>query len=412
MWPAELGSPAQYRVVRMIARMNVGGPAHHVMNLCTGLASDYPSLLVTGSVEPGEADMLEEARARGIAVLSIPELGREIRPARDVAVVRRLVQVLRLVRPELVDTHTAKAGTVGRLAARLAGVPRRVHTFHGHVFRGYFGAAKTRAFVRIERALARLTDCVVALSEAQRRDLVEEFRICDDERVRVIPLGLDLTSFTSSNRDAGAAFRASLDAGTRPVVTIVGRLAPVKNHELFLAAAAELTASGREYVFAVVGGGSEEARLRALAEQLGLADRVRFLGWRQDLPAIYGGSDVVVLTSRDEGTPVCLIEAVAARCPVVATTVGGVPDVLRGVSTAQLAAPGDAAAVAAAVARTLDSPPPAAATAAAAERIKRTYAMGRLLQESRALYDELTASRLSDARAPQLFRSWRTRCAT
>jgi hypothetical protein len=163
-------------VVRVIARLNVGGPARHVMNLCTGLAEEYPSLLVTGSVEPGEADLVGEARARGIHVLCIPELGREIRPGRDLRVLARLVSVLRRVRPELVDTHTAKAGAVGRLAARLAGVPRRVHTFHGHVFRGYFGAARTRGFIGIERALASATDRVVVLSETQRRDLVEEFR--------------------------------------------------------------------------------------------------------------------------------------------------------------------------------------------------------------------------------------------
>jgi glycosyltransferase involved in cell wall biosynthesis len=382
------------------------------MNLCTGLADDYPALLVTGTVEAGEADMLEEARARGIAVLTIPELGREIRPGRDMAVVRRLVEVLRRVRPELVDTHTAKAGTVGRLAARIAAVPRRLHTFHGHVFRGYFGAAKTGGFVRIERALASLTDRVIALSEAQRRDLVEQFRICAAERVRVIPLGLDLSPFASADPAAVRAFRASVGAERRPIVSIVGRLAPVKNHDLFLDAASLLSAGGRELVFAVVGGGSEEARLRARADALGVAHRVRFLGWRRDLPVIYHGSDAVVLTSHEEGTPVCLIEALAARRPVVATAVGGVPDVLRGVSTARLVPPGDAAAIAEAINAAIDAPPSPAGTAAGAARITRTYAMSRLLQESRALYDELAASKSRRRRVPLPFRSRRTRCAT
>jgi len=380
--------PGKYRVVRIIARLNVGGPAHHVMNLSEGLSDAFPTLLVTGAVDEGEADVLADARARGIDVLFLPELGRSIRPGNDLVAILKLVRLLRKVRPEIVHTHTAKAGTLGRLAARAARVPIVIHTFHGHIFRNYFGPRKSQVFVRIERGLARLTDCVIAISASQRLDLLEEFRICEDARLRVVPLGLDLRKFTAPSVHGGSGFRAELDAGDSPVVTIVGRLAPVKNHEFFLRAAAAIIGRNPKVIFAIVGGGCEEERLRQLATELDVDANVRFMGWRFDLEEVYAGSDVVVLTSLEEGTPVAVIEALAAGRPVVSTEVGGVRDLAAISELVKVVQPGDVSGFTNAVAAWIDAPPSPELRSATSARVALHYSHERLVRDIRLLYEE------------------------
>lgn len=392
----------QPRVVRIIARLNIGGPALHVTHLTAGLAERYPTLLVAGQVSNGEGDMSGVARDKGVDVYSLPELGRSIRPWDDLLVFVKLFRLLRRVRPEIVHTHTAKAGTVGRLAALAARVPVRVHTFHGHVFRGYFGRWTTRLFLWTERLLARTTTRIVTVSESQADELAGEFRICPRDHIRVIPLGLELDRFlperTAHLRDE---LRAEIAAGDEPVVSIVGRLVPIKNHDLFLAMAAALTAQGRACTFLIVGGGEEEARLRARAADLGIADRVRFLGWRTDLERIYAGSDMVVLTSHNEGTPVCLIEAMAAGRPVIATDVGGVRDVLEGGRLGRLVPPGDAEALAGAVTRLLDDPDlRSELQRRGASAAPARFGVHRLLTDVSALYDEVLSSSALRKRAP------------
>ncbi|HEX6559358.1 MAG TPA: glycosyltransferase, partial [Longimicrobiales bacterium] len=248
----------QYDVVRVIARLNIGGPALHVMHLSERLADRYSTLLVTGNVAPGEADLLDEARARGIAVHQIPELGRAVRAGQDVVALRKLVSLLRQVQPAIVHTHTAKAGTLGRMAGLLTRVPRLVHTFHGHVFDGYFNRTMSRGITAVERTLAYGTDRIVAISELQAAELTARYHVCRRERVSVIPLGLDLSAFLNGDHaQERAAFRQELQLGNEPVVTIVGRLVPIKNHDLFLAAAARVLAQRADAVFVVVGDGAD-----------------------------------------------------------------------------------------------------------------------------------------------------------
>jgi glycosyltransferase involved in cell wall biosynthesis len=374
------------RVVRVIARMNVGGPAQHVAHLCQRLEQEYPTLLVTGSVGPGEADMLGVARERGARIEVIPELGRALRPWDDLVALTRLVRILRRHRPAIIHTHTAKAGALGRGAAALAGVPVRVHTYHGHVFDGYFSRPVTAAFVSIERALARSSDALIALSPGQAHDLVERYRIGASSRVRVLPLGLDLDRFQPPDAAGGARFRAEVGAGDRTVVTAVARLVPIKNHDLLLEAAALLSAHRSDMLFVIVGGGPEEQRLRQRAAALGIADPVRFLGWREDLEAIYAGSDIVALTSRNEGTPVCLLEALAAGCRVVATDVGGVRDVLHGGRLGALVPPADPAAFAAALEAAAAATPP---DPAVSSEVRERYSVERLSADVSRLYGEL-----------------------
>lgn len=344
------------RVLRLIARLNVGGPALHTVLLTERLPRErYDSRLVTGSPDAAEGDYLELHALASDRLVRLPTLGRAISARRDASALADLVRLMRRVRPHVVHTHTAKAGTLGRLAALVARVPVRVHTFHGHVFDGYFSPAKTRAFLAIERALARRTQRILTVSEHVRDELLG-LGIGRREQVTVVPLGLDLDPFTRADEHRGALRRElGLPADT-PLVGIVARLVPIKAHEVFLAAAARIAARLPACRFVVVGDGERRAELETLAAHTGLGDRVHFLGWRADLAHIDADLDVAVLTSRNEGSPVALIEAMAAALPVVATAVGGVPDLVREGVHGHLVAMDDAAGIADATVALLADP--------------------------------------------------------
>jgi glycosyltransferase involved in cell wall biosynthesis len=348
------------KVVRIIARLNVGGPARHVVWLEEGLrrAGVAESVLVTGVVPPGEDDMGYFAAAHGVEPRVIPEMSREVSP-KDALTVWKLFRLFRRERPDLVHTHTAKAGTVGRAAGllyrwltwgALFGRPRPVrfvHTYHGHIFHSYYGRAKTRLFLGVERALARATDVIVVISRQQFREIHERFGVGRAGQFRVVPLGLDLAPFADWAVRRERA-RAALGAAEGDVlVGIVGRLTEIKNHRLFLDAAAHylreravltggVEAGAGRVRFVVVGDGHLRLALEVHAAGLGLGEDVlTFTGTRDDPENFYPALDVVALTSLNEGTPLTLIEAMANARAVVATGVGGVVDLL-GETAAQL----------------------------------------------------------------------------
>lgn len=299
------------RILRVIARLNVGGPAQHVVWLSEALSNDgFETLLVAGTVPPGEEDMGGFAAARGVTPLIIPSMSREL-SWRDATTIFKLWRLMVRFRPDIVHTHTAKAGAVGRLAGLL--YRKRcifIHTFHGHIFHSYYGRWKTRFFLAVERILARLrTDRIVVLSAQQLVEIRDRFKIGRPEQFAVIPLGIDLGAI----RATGSGQRTTVTVG------IVGRLTAIKNHDLFLRVAARMEGAAR---FVVFGDGAERERLERLA-----AGRVEFAGTRP-IEEIYPALDVVALTSRNEGTPLALIEAMAAGKPVVSTAVGGVVDLL------------------------------------------------------------------------------------
>lgn len=322
------------RIVRAIARLNVGGPARHVVWLTAALNdAEFETALVTGTVPPGEDDMSGFATTHGVEPLIIREMSREISP-RDLITIWKMYRLLVRKRPHVVHTHTAKAGTVGRIAGlmyryltpgTLIGRPRRcalIHTFHGHIFHSYYGRLKTSMFLAIERALARLaTDRLVVLSAQQLDEINGRFRVGRRSQFRIVPLGLDLDELRAVPA-LGATMRRSLGiAESETVVGIVGRLTAIKNHDLFLRVAAAFRGRAR---FVVFGDGAERVRLEALSKTLG-ADAV-FAG-THDPAAIYATIDVAALTSLNEGTPLTLIEAMANGIPVISTAVGGVPDI-------------------------------------------------------------------------------------
>ncbi len=381
--------PGPVLIHRVIARLNVGGPAMHVVNLAERLdGGAWRTRLIAGSVGADEGDMEYYAHDRGVTVIHIPELTRSLKPLRDVLALWGLYHLFRTERPAIVHTHTAKAGTLGRLAAILAGVPVRIHTFHGHVLGGsYFSPTLNRLFTGIERQLARGTQRLVVLTHGQAREMAEELAIAPTDRFTVIPLGLDLGPFRgvdSAGQRGDACAGLGLD-GDAHNIGIVGRLVPVKNHELFLGALAALPeVDGRPLHGVVVGSGEREAELRAVAKHLGIAPRVKWLGWRRDLHEIYPALDLVALTSHDEGTPVALLEAMASGVRVAARDVGGVGEILDEAGSGHLipAVAGSREwAVALRAALHSDAP-----TSAVRDRIVRRFSVDRLADDLAALY--------------------------
>jgi glycosyltransferase involved in cell wall biosynthesis len=379
------------RIVNILARLNVGGPAIHVSLITERLAApEYDSTLVTGTVGGAEGDMSYYAAEHGVTPVILPTLGRELHPLRDLRTIWQLYRLLRRLRPDIVATHTAKAGFVGRVAARLAGVPVVVHTFHGHVFHGYFSPAKTRLFLLLERFAARLSDTIITLTPGQRRELAKVYRIAPERKFTIMAYGLDLSAFAQARRKQGEFRHAWGVAENAPLVTIVGRLAPVKNHALFLQAARRVLDALPEARFALVGDGELRADLEAQVDALGLREAVFFTGWQKAVAPVVADSDVLVISSVNEGTPFTVIEAMAAGCPVVSTAVGGVPDFLNHGELGALVPSGDADALAAAIVRTLRQPPDADALRAT---IVARYGIDRLVADLDALYRRLLAQK-------------------
>lgn len=386
------------RVHRLIARLNVGGPAMHVTHLAGGLDPErFRTTLLAGPVGPDEGDMGYFARERGVSVGTLPDMVRQVSPRRDVATLRALVRTFRRDRPHVVHTHTAKAGALGRLAARMAGVPVVVHTFHGHVLGGAYFAPPVTAFYRaLERRLARMTSALVTLTEGLADELAEAYRVAPRDHFRVIPLGLDLGRFASMDRATTRdRKRAEVGvAGDVPVVGIVGRLVPVKNHELLFRAVRALRRTHPGVEVWVVGSGEREEELRRVAADLELTGAIRWFGWQSDLAPFYAGMDVLALTSLDEGTPVAILEALASGTPVAATAVGGVPEVLSAVGTRyELVSSGDSEGLCHALDRLLSERGPRGRDAGARQRVAHRFAVERLCRDMEGLYLELLEGR-------------------
>jgi glycosyltransferase involved in cell wall biosynthesis len=382
-------------VLRVIARMNMGGPAYHVSLLSGRLDRDrYETLLVTGHVGDGEASLAGLADRYGVRRRVIDHLGPELRPAADVLAMRELAAIVRAYRPDIVHTHTAKAGFLGRLAA-LSVRPRPiiVHTFHGHVLEHYFGRAKSEAYRRIEAALARASDRLIGVSASTVADL-ERLRVAPSEKLRTIPLGLELEPFLRLPHEPSSPFREEAGAEDHDVLlSFVGRLVPIKRVELLVEAVAVARAQGAPVRLAVVGDGPARPAAERAADEAGVSHAVLFAGYRSDPVTIAAATDIGVLASDNEGTPVSLIEAAAAGRPLVATNVGGVADVV--VKDAGFTAPaGDARGLADGILRLArNSELRRQMGRRAREHVRTRFDADRLLRDIDALYAELLAER-------------------
>ena len=414
------------KIIRIIARLNVGGPAKHVVWLTSGLHdAGFKTLLVTGKVPEGEEDMSYFAADNGVTPLYIPQMSREI-SLNDLKTVWKLFRLFLRHRPDIIHTHTAKAGTVGRTAGflyrwltpgTLVGKPREckfVHTYHGHVFHSYYGRNRTRLFLMIERLLARMiTDRLIVISKQQSVEIGEKFRVGRSGQIKVIPLGLDLGLFAdyASRR---TKFRHEFCVPDHTIlIGIVGRLTEIKNHQMFLNVAARLKAIDPacrrqgEVRFIIIGDGGLRETLEAQTQALGLDKDVIFVGGRRDPEYFYPALDVVALTSRNEGTPLTLIEAMANARPVVATNVGGVVDLLgdvvedgpyqvcrRGIAVP----PGDEEAFVSALSRIIrDRSLRQELGERGLEFVEVNYSKERLFEDIKNLYEELGHKKAQEA---------------
>ena len=334
--PAAEGEP----VLHLVTRMNIGGPARVLNALATGLAPAFSVTIGTGYAPAEEGELI----ADGIALTRLP-LVRPVQPladARALAMTRRLIATSR---PSLVHTHMAKAGMIGRLSAlSVRERPPIVHTYHGHVLQGYFGRIQQRAFLEIERMLAKRSDALIAVSPEIRDELVD-LGVGRASQYRVIPVGVDLVPYLAATDDGHRLRTAMRVPPAAQVIAIVARLVLIKDHETLFQAVQQLDG----VYLAVIGDGELRNRLEQRAAQLGISERTSFLGWTHELAPMLADADVIVLTSRKEGTPLALIEALAAARPVVATKVGGVADVVQDGQSGLLCLPGDANGVAAAI---------------------------------------------------------------
>jgi glycosyltransferase involved in cell wall biosynthesis len=385
------------KILHIITRLDMGGSAQNTLLTCSGLAGKYRMVLVHGlaresrmteAEEAAVADARRDAVYRGVKFIPVAALVRPIRPLRDFQALLALLWHLWVERPDIVHTHTSKAGILGRLAARLAGVPYIVHTPHGHVFYGHFGRLASRAFLALERFYSRFTHRLVALTEGERRDYLE-LGVGPADATLVVHSGVDLAAFGAAAAQPDAMKSAlGLDPASK-IVGFVGWLLPIKGPLHLLNAMAAVWERHPDAVLALVGKGGQEAELKRRAQEIGAGGRVKFLGWREDVAEIMPLFDVFVLPSLNEGMGRVLVEAMAAGRPVVASRTGGIPDLVRHEETGLLVAPGDEAGLAAAIGRLLGSPAEARRLADGGRLRCSQYGLKDMLGKLDALYEGL-----------------------
>lgn len=319
------------KILRILNRLNVGGPTYNVANLSKYISSDFETQVLAGFKEPDEASSEYLLNDLNIPYQIVPNMHRAISPTKDYKAYQFILNEMNRLKPDIVHTHAAKAGALGRLAAINAKQkPKAIlHTYHGNVFDGYFSPLKTKIILGIERFLATKSNAIVSISETQKKDLVEKYRIAPAEKIHIIPLGFDLTKFQTNQAAKRKSFRESYSISADTVViSITGRLAPVKNHALFIEALSIIKGkTSIPFVVFVVGDGELMDQTQQLAKEKGVL--IIFTSWRKDIDYINAGSDIIALSSINEGTPVSIIEAMAAEKAVLCTNVGGVADVVK-----------------------------------------------------------------------------------
>jgi len=320
------------RVLRIINRFNVGGPIYNVTYLTKYLPESYETLLIGGCATQTEQDAQYILTDHGIQAHVLPSMSRSIRIFNDLKTFISLIKLIRSFKPDIVHTHASKAGALGRIAAKIMGVQVIVHTYHGHVFHGYFNPTITKLIVLTERVLGKITTKIITISSAQQQDIVTTFRIAPEKKTAIIPLGFDLTRFEKSAENRMELRKKMNLKAHQTAVAIVGRIAPIKNHRLFIDAAAKAYKKHpEEFMFYVVGDGELKQDLTTYINTTypWLNSSVIFTSWIADMTTFYPAMDLVCLTSINEGTPVSLIEAQASGIPVLSTNVGGVKDVVN-----------------------------------------------------------------------------------
>lgn len=356
------------RVLRILNRLIIGGPAINATYLTKYMAPEFETVLAIGGKDDHEQNADHISMDLGLEPVIIPEMRREINPLNDGYAYQKIKELIDKFRPDIVHTHAAKSGVMGRLAADACKVPVILHTFHGHVFHSYFSKFKTNTFIQIERYLARRSTGIIAISETQKHELADIYNICPADKIKIIPLGLDLDKFQQHQEAKRADFRKQFNIMPDEIaIGIIGRIVPVKNHSLFVAAAKQvLDKTDKKIKLIIVGDGDMRPQMEEEFKEAGIdyayyPDDKRgatavCTSWQTDMDIVFSGLDIIALTSHNEGTPVSLIEAGGAAKPVVSTNVGGVKDVITDNQSGFITEPGDADAFAAALLQLIGKP--------------------------------------------------------
>ena len=358
-----------YKILRIHNRLIVGGPSHNVTLLTAYLSPEFETRLLVGKKDPAEKDAAYIAQRLGLKPIEIAEMRRSILPFNDIIAYFKIKKIIREFKPDIVHTHASKSGAIGRLAAKSCNVPLIVHTFHGNVFHSYFNGFLTSLIIRIERFLAKRTDAIVAISDSQRKELTDVYKIAPPEKIFTIPLGFNLEKFSVDQDAKKELFKNKYGFDKNDIVVgIIGRLVPVKNHEMFLEVAALIKAhSNKNIRFVIIGDGQSRPLIEKKAAALNLSysyfvtnpkakTDILVTSWETEIDEALAGIDIIVLTSHNEGTPVSLIEAQAAHKPVVSTNVGGIEDIVQHGETGFITEAGDTAAFAQHIQTLIDAP--------------------------------------------------------
>jgi glycosyltransferase involved in cell wall biosynthesis len=341
------------KVLRILNRFNVGGPTHNAIYLTKHLYPDFETILIAGNKLQSEASSEYMLSEHGLNYSIIKNMSRSLNLYNDFLAFLEIRKIMKNFNPDVVHTHASKSGALGRLAAISLKIPVIVHTFHGHVFHSYFGKIKTHFYILVERFLAKRSSAIVAISELQKKELVEEFKICPEKKVSVIPLGFDLEKFHLNSIQNRFIFRKEFHIKENEVcIGIIGRLTPIKDHKFFIRAIHNaLIKTNHKVKIFIIGDGEEKQSLIDFSNDLNLSisthdrknldARIHFTSWRSDMIKVYAGLDIVALSSLNEGTPVTLIEAQASKKPVISTDVGGVRDIIEDGSTGLISPVGD-----------------------------------------------------------------------
>ncbi len=338
------------RILRIINRFNLGGPTYNAAYLTRFMSDDYETLLIGGAHSESEEDSLHITKQLNLDPIIISEMKREISPKEDHMAYKKILQLIDWYKPDIVHTHASKAGALGRLAAIRKKTPIIVHTFHGHVFHSYFNKVKTQAYISIERKLAQHSDAIIAISPLQKRELVEQFAIAEENKVKVIPLGFDLRKFKENQELKRNEFRRLYGIEDDCIaIGIIGRLVQIKNHELFLSLGKKVRdETNKKLKFFIIGDGELMQELQNSAFNYQLIsnsyeenDSLIFTSWIKNIDEAIAGLDIIVMTSNNEGTPVSLIEAQAGERAIVSTDVGGIRDIILPGESALISPKGD-----------------------------------------------------------------------
>jgi glycosyltransferase involved in cell wall biosynthesis len=389
------------RVLRILNRLIIGGPALNVSYL-TKYMDDFETVLVIGGKDDHEEDATHLTTRMGIKPEYIPHMKRAINPLNDRIAYNEVKALIERYKPDIVHTHAAKAGLIGRMAAEACNVPVILHTFHGHVFHSYFNKLQTESFILIERYLAKKSSGIVAISKSQKDDLAHIYKICSEDKIEIIPLGLDIDKFMESQSEKRTAFRNRFFIQDDEIaIGIIGRLVPIKNHKLFVSAAEKLLAqTNKKIKFLIVGDGDMRELIEMEFQRKGISysyypeeqypATAICTSWLTQIDEVLAGLDIVALTSHNEGTPLSLIEAQASGKPVVSTNVGGVSDVVVNGKVGFITAPDDAGEFAACLLKLVeDESLRAEMGAAGKDMVVNRYSYQRLVKDMSNYYFKL-----------------------